>query len=146
MPIGLLRPSSATAMPRKPSPAVKSVVYECVFPRRSGRPISPATAPESSIVLITIVRAFTPLALAADGDIPLAMRSNPNRVRLSRTAITTPTTTAMIRKPYNWRGGLARPKRSKIPLRPGIWPDAGISAVAMIDAPSGLPRNGPVSR
>ena len=58
-----------------------------MVPSRSGRPIRPATAPESSIVLTTMARAFTPLALAADGDMPLALRSKPNRVRLSRTAI-----------------------------------------------------------
>ena len=51
------------------------------------------------MVLMTMPRAFTPLALAADGERPLARRSKPNRVRLSRTEITTPTTIAMIRKP-----------------------------------------------
>ena len=39
------------------------------------------------------------LALAADGESPLARRSKPNRVRLSSTAMKTPITAAMIRKP-----------------------------------------------
>jgi hypothetical protein len=43
-------------------------------------------------------RAFTPLALAADGERPLAFRSNPKRVRLSSTAIRIPMTMAMSRK------------------------------------------------
>ena len=60
---------------------------EWVSPSRSGRPIRPATAPESSIVLMTMPRASTPLAVAADGDSPVARRSKPNRVRLSRTAM-----------------------------------------------------------
>ena len=47
---------------------------------------------ESSIVLTTMPRASTPLALAADGDSPLARRSKPNLVRLSRTETATPTT------------------------------------------------------
>ena len=51
------------------------------------------------MVLTTMPRAFTPLALAADGDRPLALRSKPKRVRLSSTAIRTPRTTATIRKP-----------------------------------------------
>ena len=72
----------------------------CVLPSRSGRPIRPATAPESSIVLTTMARASTPLALAADGDRPLARRSKPNRVRLSSTETADARrATAMIRKP-----------------------------------------------
>ena len=69
------------------------------MPSRSGSPIRPASAPDSSIALITMARASTPLALAADGESPLALRSKPKRVRLSRTAMTTPTTIAIGRKP-----------------------------------------------
>ena len=111
---------------------MKLVVYAWVLPSRSGRPIRPATAPDSSIVLTTMARAFTPLALAADGERPLARRSKPKRVRLSRTAIPTPTTTAMIRKPYSCRGGFASPSAPRTPLRPGTQPDSGIMAVPTI--------------
>ena len=53
---------------------MKSVCSEWVAPSRSGRPISPAIAPESSIALSTMPRASTPLALAADGERPLALQ------------------------------------------------------------------------
>lgn len=50
-------------------------------------------------MVITMRLASTPLAEAADADRPVARRSKPNRVRLSSTATTTPTTTATSRKP-----------------------------------------------
>lgn len=49
MPIGRLRPSSATAMPVKPIPVWMVEPKACEAPNSSGMPISPATAPESSI-------------------------------------------------------------------------------------------------
>ncbi len=51
------------------------------------------------MVLTTIPRASTPLALAAEGDRPLARRSNPNRVRLISTDTNTPATIATSRNP-----------------------------------------------
>ena len=66
MPIGWLRPSSATAMPVKPMPP-KPSVYVWLSPSMRGRLTRPATAPEISIAVITMRLALTPLATAAKG-------------------------------------------------------------------------------
>ena len=46
MPTGWLRPISATAMPTKPEPAVKSSSMRCCTPMNSLTPTKPASAPE----------------------------------------------------------------------------------------------------
>ena len=84
MPTGLLRPSSAIAMPVKPSPAGKSVPYAWTSPSSCGMPTRPATAPESSMLTTTMRLTLTPLATAAGSERPVARRSKPNRVRPSR--------------------------------------------------------------
>ena len=48
-------------------------------------------APESSIAVITMRLALTPLATAADGLQPVARRSKPKRVRLITNQYATPT-------------------------------------------------------
>ena len=79
---GWLRPSSAIAMPVKPSPPTRSV-YACVSPEqfaacRPGRRPRRRAASRTT----TMRLALTPLATAADGFMPVARRSKPNRVRL----------------------------------------------------------------
>ncbi len=46
-------------------------------------PIRPATAPEITMLVTTILFTLTPLAAAADSDWPTARRSKPKRVRPS---------------------------------------------------------------
>ncbi len=99
MPIGLLRPSSAIAMPVKPYPVGKSCAYAWLLPSSSGMPTSPATAPEISMVRITILRTEIPLATAAVSDRPVARRSKPNRVRPSSTQYAMPQAIATTTKP-----------------------------------------------
>jgi hypothetical protein len=48
--------------------------------------------PEITMVVTTMRLTLTPLAIAAVSDAPAARRSNPNRVLLSSTQYTRPTT------------------------------------------------------
>lgn len=72
-------------MPANPRPSGKSSVYAWKKDSRSFIPTSPAMAPDSIMVLITMEEGFTPLTLAAPGLIPEARSSNPNRVRHTST-------------------------------------------------------------
>ena len=71
-------------------------------------------APDSSIVTMIIRLALTPLATDAVGDSPVALRSKPNRDRLTSSQYRTPTTTATSTKPPSrvpW-GGVTPTARS----------------------------------
>ena len=68
-------------------------------PSSCGMPTRPATAPESSMLMTTIRRTSTPLATAAVSLMPVARRSKPNRVRLTRNQKATPTSTASTMSP-----------------------------------------------
>ena len=64
-------------------------------PNSAGIQIRPATAPDSIIEIKIMRLGLMPLARAALSDCPLARRSKPNRVLLSRIQNPTPTMTAM---------------------------------------------------
>ena len=94
-----------------------------------------------------MARASTPLALAADGDSPLARRSKPNRVRLSRTAIDDADHDGDDQEAVELarRVGQAERAEDAVEARhPARLGDLG--GADDLTRPPALPRNGPVSR
>ena len=98
-PIALLRPSSAMAMPAKPSPDWKVGPYWKLVTRPGRHADQPRDRARVSMASTTIRVMLMPLATAPVVERPVARRSKPNRVLLGPNRSRKPTTMATNTKP-----------------------------------------------